>query len=105
MRDEPSQRWPGSGARSAATSRVNGKSMTIDLTKPPEIEYDDDCVTLHWFAADKTRLFSLVIHDGCLIGCNSSIEPPHAAPWKVEIPKGLVKVDHTVMTVTADKRE
>lgn len=73
-------------------------STRVDLTKPPEIEYeeDDDVLNLHWFSDGKNSMFSLIIRDGVLIGCNVSAFGGRL-PWKVDIPKGLIRIDRAAM--------
>jgi hypothetical protein len=70
----------------------------IDVMQRPEVEYDDsaDTLTAYWRAPHNGPMFSLVIQDGCLIGVMSGTQ--RDKPWKIELPKGLVRIDCSVMT-------
>lgn len=66
----------------------------IDLTKKPEVEYDDGgsgSATVYWNTDGFKEMFSLVIQDGCLIGVMSD-DKMHE-PWKIELPRGFIKID------------
>lgn len=68
----------------------------IDATKQPDVDYDEGCLTISWLQGNE--MVSVRIADGSLIGTYVSAEPPRAtSSWKIELPRGLVKVDETVM--------
>jgi hypothetical protein len=76
-----------------------------DISQKPEIEYDDSTeggsLTLTWWNRDRTETLSVVLRDGSVIGVHSArpgVGP--FAPWKFELPKGLIKIDCSVMQNT-----
>lgn len=72
--------------------------MPVDVMKRPEVEYDDSgngTVTVYWNTPEGP-MFSIVIQDGCLIGVMSGSQ--QQPPWKFDLPKGLLRVDCSVMT-------
>lgn len=73
----------------------------IDITQKPEIEYDDSfngLLDIVWRSPDGKESFSLVVQDGSLIGVRSRLDPPRSAAWKIELPKGFVRIDATAVS-------
>lgn len=75
----------------------------IDPNIEPSVEVDEtsDILDIVWRSSDGNESFSVVASGGKLIGISCTVEPPRSrVAWSVNLPAGLLTVDHTKMHET-----
>ncbi len=81
----------------------------IDFMKKPEVEYDDSAdgnLTVTWWSEARDETLTPVIRDGSLTGVRSTRQPPRGQfPWRVTLPRGLIKIDCSVVEGQRDLTE